>query len=92
MERAALGGMAHPEQLFSLTPAEISARLKRENARRYQQDLMAWISARYILLAVHCPEKMPREPCFFPREQPDMTDDEIKARMRRVKGAMSRDA
>lgn len=84
--------MGHAEELWGLTPNEISSRMKSEHARRSMMDHMAWISARYIMLAVHCPEKMPSAPVFFPPEREDMTAEEMKALMRRMKGVTPVDA
>lgn len=84
--------MDRTEDMWDLTPNEISSRIKSERARRSLMDHMAWISARYIMLCVHCPEKMPSAPVFFPPEREDMTAEEMKALMRRMKGATPVDA
>ncbi|MBE5777373.1 MAG: hypothetical protein E7326_07715 [Clostridiales bacterium] len=86
-DRAAQNGIADPENLWDLTPNEISRRMKSCRALYTLQDRMALIAARYIMLAVHCPDKLPQEPVFFPPEGEDMEPHEIKAQLRRMKGA-----
>lgn len=47
-------------------------------------DLLAWMSAQYIALALNAPERFPQSPRFFPPRTIEMTDDEIKARVMRM--------
>ncbi|MBR6525485.1 MAG: hypothetical protein IKT57_05900 [Clostridia bacterium] len=87
MDRAAGSGIRDAENLWHLTPREIMARLKREKALRYASDKMAWVMARYIALAVHCPEKLPPAPMDPVEEGGEMmSPDEMKNRMRALGG------
>ena len=92
MDRAARQGVPGAEELFSLTPREFSARLACHRAQQSFADLAAWMSARYSMLSVHCPDRLPAAPVFFPPEREMMTADQIKAHMRRMKGDAPFDA
>ena len=85
MDKLARNGIRDAESLWHLTPREVMARLKREQALRTTQDKMAWIMARYIALAVHCPEKLPPAP-HDPYEKKTMNQDEMKSAMRAWEG------
>lgn len=68
-----------------MTPREIKNRILSVHDKRVTGDLMAWIAARYIMLSVHAPGKLPLGPVFFPPERQDMTDEEMKARFQALK-------
>lgn len=86
MENAARKGMDYVESFWQLTPREISWRLEGGAARYQAGDKMAWIAARYIMLAVHLPEKMPDKPVFYPEKEKDMSAEEMKKRFEVFKG------
>lgn len=92
MDKAARQGVPGAEELFSLTPREFSARLACHRAHQSFADRTAWMAARYMMLSVHCPDRLPMSPVFFPLEREAMTADEIKAHMRRMKGDVPFDA
>ena len=80
MEHAARRGLECVEEFWRLTPREIAWRLQQGAARLQAGDKMAWIAARYIMLAVHLPEKMPDKPVFYPEQEPDMSAEQMKKR------------
>ena len=73
--------MERADQLFDLTPREIAWRFEALAARRRERDEEAWMTAKYVALAVHTPEKLPPRPVFYRKEQKAMTDDELRSRL-----------
>lgn len=71
-----------PWKLLALTPGEIelefSALAARRQAMARQADLAAWLTGRYVMLAVHAPKKFPRSPDGVRKPAEEMSPAQMK--------------
>ena len=82
VSQAAGAGVSRPWQLLQLTPREIEMEFAAIAAHRQQlaeqADLAAWLTGRYVLLAMHAPKKFPRSPDGVRRKAEQMSPAQIK--------------
>lgn len=82
VNRAAALGVDMPWRLLDMTAREIEWFFRAEAARRQREaeqvDFAAWLTGRYVLMALHTPRRFPRRPDAILRRPAAMNDEEIK--------------
>ena len=75
-------GMEDAYALLRLTPREIRAKFEAAAARRRcaaeLADMQAWLTGRYVLMALHAPKRYPRRPDGVRAQRRPMTDAQMK--------------
>lgn len=66
VQQAARAGMQHPGEILHFSPREIETEFRALAARRQREteqlDLLAWLTGRYVLMAMHVPRRYPHRP------------------------------
>lgn len=82
VQSAAQLGMDEPWRITALTPAEIELKFRALSAKRQAEaekiDMLAYLTGRYVLIAIHSPRRYPRRPDGVSHPPPKMTDNQMK--------------
>lgn len=88
VSRAAKAGVSRAWELLSLTPGEIELEFEaiagRQRMQARQDDLAAWLTGRYVLMALHQPRKFPRSPDGVRLPPEEMTSSQMKQAFMRI--------
>ena len=88
IENAAAAGVSRAWEWESLTPAQLDLELKALDARRKREleqiDLLAWLTGRYVLCALHAPRRYPRRPDGLILPRAPMSDMQMKGVLMRL--------
>lgn len=74
--------MDAPWRIAEFAPAEIELAFQSLSARRQAEleriDTLAYLTGRYVLIALHSPRRYPRRPDGILHPPPKMTDNQMK--------------
>lgn len=88
IRQAADAGVSRAWDLAGLTPAQLDLELKALDARRKREleqiDLLAWLTGRYVLCALHAPRRYPRRPDGVILPRAPMSDAQMKGVLMRL--------
>lgn len=80
--QAARAGMEHAYRLSECTPCEIQWEMEAFAARRRQaaedMDLLAWLTGRYVMTALHAPRRYPPRPDGILHRPKEMQQEDMK--------------